>query len=164
MSLDFQQIMMRTLLIISILCLSKLSFAITSREVKLVTPRLLERARKEMKYSKPIDPPKIVIRTEKQLSKIYCPGHKCSVSGIYSNGVIYIDKRIDIKNEIDISILYHEFVHHVQAQMYGTTYDCKLWYKKEKQAYLLQRKYLKSRGFKTSSISKVIADLTCHDE
>ena len=164
MSLDFQQIMIRTFLIISILCFSQISFAITSKEVKLVTPRLLERARKEMKYSKPIDPPKIVIRTEKQLSKIYCPGHKCSVSGIYSNGVIYIDKRIDIKNEIDISIFYHEFVHHVQAQMYGTTYDCKLWYKKEKQAYLLQRKYLKSRGIETDFMSQIISELKCTDE
>ena len=156
--------MIKKFLIISLLCSSQISFAITNDELKLLTPKLLKLAQKEMKYSQHVEPPKIVIRTEKQLSKIYCPGHKCSVSGIYSKGVIYIDKRIDIKNEIDVSILYHEFVHHAQAQMYGTTYDCKLWHKKEKQAYLLQKKYLKSRGFKTSFISEVIADLTCPDE
>jgi hypothetical protein len=154
--------MRRLLFIITLIFFSQLSFAITDDELKLLTPKLLELARKELKYTKSIDPPKIVVRTEKQLMELFCPGKKCDVSGLYSNGVIYIDKRIDIKNEIDVSILYHEFVHHVQAQIHGPTNDCKLWHKKEKEAYLLQKKYLKSRGIRTDFLSKsFFAGLTC---
>ncbi len=156
--------MIKAITFISLLCFSKLSFAITNNELKLLTPKLLKLARKELKYSKPVDPPKIVIQTERQLTKRFCPEKKCTVSGIYSKGVIYIDKRIEITNEIDVSILYHEFVHHVQAQIYGPSYDCKLWYRKERQAYLLQKKYLKSLGIKTGFISEVIAELRCPDE
>jgi hypothetical protein len=155
--------MIKIFLIISLLCSSQISFAITNKEAKLLTPKLLKLARKDLKYAKHVDPPKIVIRTEKQLRGMFCPGKNCTVSGIYSNGVIYIDKRIKITNEIDVSILYHEFVHHVQARIHGPSYDCKLWFKKEKQAYFLQKKYLKSRGIKTNLISEVVSELKCPD-
>jgi hypothetical protein len=156
--------MIKIIPFISLLCSSQITFAITNNDLKELTPKLLKLARTELKYSKPVDPPQIIAQTEKQLTKRFRPRKKCTVSGIYSMGVIYIDKRIKITNEIDKSILCHEFVHHVQAQMYGTTYDCKLWRKKEKQAYPLQKKYFKSRGIKTDFISQIIAELRCPDE
>lgn len=148
--------------IVSLLCFSQLSFAHESNDIKGLTANLLKLVQTELEYSGHVDPPKIIPQTEEQLRDRFCPKQKCDVSGIYSSGVIYIDKRIDIKNVNDVSIIYHGLIHHVQQHIYGTTYDCDMWLEKEKQAYSLQKKYLKSRGFESNFISKpFLADLKC---
>lgn len=123
---------------------------------------MLQQAKKMMKYKGDIDLPIMIPKTEKQLKQIFCPGQDCSVSAIYSSGTIYYDKRIDYKNNvIDRSIIIHEFVHHIQARKYGITYNCDMWFRKERQAYKLQADYLRSRGINASFVNDVTASLKC---
>lgn len=147
---------------ITLISAINLSFAAENGELKLLTSKLLELACTELSYSHPIEPPEINFRTEDQLQALFCPNEKCSVSAIYFKGEIYLDKSIDIKNKINTSILYHELIHHVQKHQYGATYDCDLWWKKEKEAYALQKKYLKSLNVENDFISTAfLADLKC---
>jgi len=123
---------------------------------------MLEQAKLLMKYKKDIDLPIMIPKTEKQLKQIFCPGEDCSVSAIYSGGTVYYDKRIDYKNNvIDRSIIIHEMIHHIQAEKQGLTYECDMWYHKERQAYKLQADYLRSRGINTSFVNDVTASLKC---
>lgn len=123
---------------------------------------MLEQAKMLMKYKKDIDLPVMIPKTENQLKQIFCPGQDCSVSAIYSKGTVYYDKRIDYKNNvIDRSIIIHELIHHIQAKKYGLTYECDMWYHKERQAYKLQADYLRSRGINASFVNDVTASLKC---
>lgn len=123
---------------------------------------MLEQAKMLMKYKKDIDLPVMIPKTESQLKQIFCPGQDCSVSAIYSKGTVYYDKRIDYKNNvIDRSIIIHELIHHIQAKKYGLTYECDMWYHKERQAYKLQADYLRSRGINASFVNDVTASLKC---
>lgn len=123
---------------------------------------MLEQAKILMKYKKDIDLPVMIPKTESQLKQIFCPGQDCSVSAIYSKGTVYYDKRIDYKNNvIDRSIIIHELIHHIQAKKYGFTYECDMWYHKERQAYKLQADYLRSRGINASFVNDVTASLKC---
>lgn len=123
---------------------------------------MLEQAKMLMKYDKDIDLPVMIPKTEKQLRQIFCPGQECSVSAIYTGGTVYYDKRIDYKNNvIDRSIIIHELIHHIQAKKYGVTYECEMWYHKERQAYKLQADYIRSRGINASFVNDVTASLQC---
>jgi hypothetical protein len=123
---------------------------------------MLEQAKQLMKYNKEIKLPIMVPKTEKQLKQIFCPGQDCSVSAIYSDGTVYYDKRIDYKNNIiDRSIIIHEMIHHIQAKKHGLTYECDMWYHKERQAYRLQAQFLRANGINASFVNDVTASLKC---
>ena len=150
------------LFILAAICLSKLSLAGESNDLALLTEKLLDLARTEMKYAKYVEPPKIIFSTENQLRELYCPKEKCNVSAVYVGGLIYVNEKIDIKNDVDVSVIYHELIHHVQKHQFGATYDCDLWWKKEKQAYALQKKFLKSIKSELDFISEsFLASLKC---
>lgn len=148
-------------LLIIVLLLTSGSVSAARRDQPDLMPMLVD-AKKLMKYNQPIKLPIMIPKTEKELQHIFCPGEECSVSAIYSRGTVYYDKRIDYKNNIiDRSILIHEFIHHIQAAKYGYTYECDLWYFKERQAYKLQANYLRSHGVNASFVNDVTASLKC---
>lgn len=123
---------------------------------------MLDHAKRLMKYKEDIGLPVMIPKNNKQLQDIFCPGQQCSVSAIYSGGTVYYDKRIDYNNNIiDRSIIIHELIHHIQAKKYGFTFECDMWYHKERQAYKLQADYLKSHGINTSFVNDVTASLKC---
>ena len=123
---------------------------------------MLEQAKFLMKYKGDINLPSMIPKTERELKHIFCPGQECSVSAIYDKGVVFYDNRIDYKNNIiDRSIIIHELIHHIQAKKYGLTYECDMWYHKERQAYKLQADYLRSRGINPSFVNDVTASLQC---
>lgn len=123
---------------------------------------MLEQAKLLMNYKGHIELPVMIPQNNKELKQIFCPGQDCSVSAIYSGGTVYYDKRIDYKkNIIDRSIIIHELIHHIQAKKYGLTYECDMWYHKERQAYKLQADYLRSRGINASFVNDVTASLKC---
>jgi len=123
---------------------------------------MLDQAKLLMNYQGSISLPVVIPKTEKQLRQIFCPGEECSVSAIYSGGTVYYDDQINYKhNIVDRSIIIHELIHHIQASKYGVTRECDMWYFKERQAYTLQAKYLRSRGINASFVNDVTASLKC---
>jgi hypothetical protein len=125
------------------------------------TNPLLEEAKRLMNYHEHIAPPKTTPTTRKELQSMYCPGRGCSVSAVYVNDQIYYDKRIDLSDVYDRSIMIHEYIHHIQRETRGRTLDCKTWFEKERQAYDLQIKYLRDHQIKTDSIDEVVKKLKC---
>lgn len=147
-------------LVVVLLLTSNISLAAPGNRADL-NPLLVE-AKKLMKYDRSIALPKMIPKTDIQLQQIFCPGKECSVSAVYLRGTVYYDKTIDYKrNIVDRSIIIHEFIHHIQAAKYGYTYECEMWYFKERQAYSLQAKYLRSRGVNASFVNDVTASLKC---
>lgn len=123
---------------------------------------MLDEAKLLMKYDQDISIPNMIPKTEKELKEMFCPKQDCSVSAIYVDGIVYYDKRIDYnKNIIDRSIIIHEMIHHIQGKKYGLTFTCDMWYHKEREAYKLQARFLRSQRVNTSFVNDVTASLKC---
>lgn len=107
-----------------------------------------------------------VIRTlaADELQKRAC-GRKCNVLAWYApDGTIYFDDRMrpDV-NMVARGILLHELVHHVQMQTLGThSTNCQEWLRRERQAYLIQSRWMFSKGMDPASLTWQLQTLQCH--
>jgi len=122
---------------------------------------LLNDARVLMNYDGYLSTPTLVPRSRQELEEVFCHSSGCTVSAIYTKGVVYYDYTLDPNNIIDRSIMVHEMIHHIQRAQWGDTYTCSRWLKKERQAYRLQSLYLYRRGVKLPYIETVISNLKC---
>ena len=122
---------------------------------------LLSQAKRLMSYRGEVRLPAMVPSTKEQLKNLFCKNTDCVVSAVYTRGTVYYDKRLNMDNVIDRSIILHEMVHHVQRVQMGDTYTCDVWLKKEREAYRIQALYLQQRGIDTSFVNDVTLNLKC---
>lgn len=106
---------------------------------------LLYLAKLELAFQGPVAPLQFQPTTIAGLREILCPKKKCQVNAVYVSGKIYYIEDLDSEDFIDLSIMYHEIVHHVQSSKYGPTINCKIWRYKELEARKLQYKFLQSK-------------------
>ena len=104
----------------------------------------------------PLDPPKAVAIEPAQLQQRVC-GRACKVWAWYGpEGTIYIDNRLDVeRNVMARSILVHELSHHIQRLSTGKRADgCQEWVRREREAYLIQAKWLVSTGARARGVMR----------
>lgn len=110
-----------------------------------------------------VQPPPMVAVEPRVLQMRVC-GRPCQVLAWYSpHGTIYIDNRLDIETRMaDRSIVVHELVHHVQRTRLGSTAkDCDDWLMREREAYLAQARWLRSKGLGSGNIGLQVRMLRC---
>lgn len=123
---------------------------------------LLYQAKQFMKYEDTVKIPPMLPMTEKQLQKIYCSaGESCTVSALYYGGKVYYNQNLDLSDALSRSIILHEMVHHIQREKVGDTYDCNMWWKKEREAYSIQAAYLRKYGLDDSVVLDTVKILKC---
>jgi hypothetical protein len=86
-----------------------------------------------------------------------CAGRACRVLGWYSDGVVYLDRRLDVSDLYAASILVHELVHSLQGEA-GRYGGCQHAMALEREAYDVQTRYLLANG----SLAAVIAGASMH--
>lgn len=128
--------------------LSALHTSSEARPIKPIPDELLIRAKREMNYKGEIKRPPIIRVSSSTLNDDVPNSNGLITMGMYHKKKIYIDKKLKTRDLIHRSIIYHELVHHVQNERYGPTRDCRLWMRKEREAYRLQEKYLIEKGIK----------------
>ncbi len=102
--------------------------------------------------------PNVEIVPQEYLEEKYCKGEACGLNGIYGGGdTIYISDVLSPRdNQIHASIVLHEFVHFLQQDR--DKYDipklnCPKFMALEKEAYLVQFRYLNNLGIDTPGIN-----------
>jgi len=96
--------------------------------------------------------PKVVLKSSEEINREFCPDGGClNTVALYNNDTqtITVNKNLDPTKEYDLSVLLHEFVHHLQNINGERRSDCVG--EREGQAYTTQRAFLKSRGHKDTS-------------
>jgi hypothetical protein len=97
-------------------------------------------------YDLPAASPEIEFVSHQHLVDVLCGGTECSVVGMYLRGdTIYLDDRLDVVKDVHHrSILVHELVHYVQTQSGKFAgLDCDDWLAQEREAYIVQAKWLR---------------------
>jgi hypothetical protein len=99
--------------------------------------------------------PDIRLLSGDEINEIYCPSGGClNTVALYNRETqtITINETFDPADEYDLSVLLHEFIHHLQNingdKRTGCAGDM------EKQAYETQRRFLETRG--TADTSKLM--------
>ena len=93
--------------------------------------------------------PHVERKTPEEINAIFCPGGGCLETIALYNKVTYtitLADTFDPKNEFDLSTLLHEFTHHLQNINGEKRSRCRG--DRERQAYEVQRTFLKERGHK----------------
>jgi hypothetical protein len=93
--------------------------------------------------------PKIAYLSEEDMQEMLCPSGQClEIVAFYDNDskTIVLREGFDPTKEYDLSILLHEFVHHLQNINGMQPSRCRG--DRERQAYEVQRTFLKERGHK----------------
>lgn len=98
-------------------------------------------------YPADTEPPAVHFIPQAQLSEMVC-GQPCRVRAVYlRDSGIYLDETLDVQgDDLARSILLHELVHHAQAvsgHFDLLNDDCRRWTEGEREAYKLQRLYLR---------------------
>ncbi len=134
-------------------------------EAELV-PALVSALDQLSKYHRPVAVPEIIRVPHERIEAIVCNA-KCAALAAYRPGEgIYLDETL--KPETDLfarSILLHELVHYVQDMSgeHGDMRLCERWYRREQEAYAIQKVFL----FMTGSATRVgysAHKSTCDDE
>jgi hypothetical protein len=94
----------------------------------------------DMKYI-PEQAPTVRVTTKEVLHEVCKCGYP-NVKGAYLDGVVYVDGDLDFGEPLNVSILYHEFIHYVQAMRDGPTHGCDMSMAREREAYGLQSTFL----------------------
>ena len=96
--------------------------------------------------------PRVQLKSTEEINRIFCPDGGClNTVALYNNKTrtITVNENLDPTKEYDLSVLLHEFVHHLQNINGERRSDCVG--EREGQAYTTQRAFLKSRGDKNTS-------------
>ena len=122
-------------------------------ETHELLPVVFRTIQKLSRYTPPPEYPELIYLPTPELNELACKG-TCSVLGHYAGGrQIYLDDRLKpLKNLFDRSVLMHEVIHYLQG-LEGSHYvdpadtaddaqKCRLWYKREREAYAIQEAYL----------------------
>ena len=106
-------------------------------------------------YDKTALMPEVELLSGDEINEIYCPSGGClNTVALYNRETqtIIINETFDPSKEYDLSVLLHEFIHHLQNingdKRIGCAGDM------EKQAYETQRRFLETRG--TADTSKLM--------
>jgi hypothetical protein len=104
-------------------------------------------------YPAPATPPAVHIVSASQMP-CRCPGFFAYSKWIYGYGVAHeIPEELLLRDDVDLheaygrSILLHELVHALQAQEGPAEYGSPLWYRREREAYHVQFRFLRASGF-----------------
>lgn len=114
-------------------------------EMKYLLPELLRAVDQLSKYPYPLELPMVRRVPHERIEELAC-GKKCAALAAYRSGEgIYIDE--SLKPETDIfarSVLLHELVHYVQdvANELASARPCDRWYRREQEAYAIQKRFL----------------------
>lgn len=123
---------------------------------------LLSTAKKYTNYQGTLSLPHVSEVSQKKLEEMYCNNRpRCPVSALYFQGQIFYSDHLDMEDLLSRSILLHEFVHHVQNERHGDTYDCDMWKAKELEAYKIQAQYLRKHGYNDQIIRDTVKTLKC---
>lgn len=127
--------------------------ASTQLETHELLPVVFRTIHRLSRYAPPAEYPELIYLPTPELNRLACKG-TCSVLGHFAGGrQIYLDDRLQpLKNLFDRSVLLHEMVHYLQG-LEGSHYvdpadtgddaeKCRLWYKREREAYAIQEAYL----------------------
>ena len=122
-------------------------------EPRELLPVLFRTIHRLSRYAPPAEFPVVVRLSPQELNQLACKG-SCSVLGHYAGGKeVYLDSRLAPEtNLFDRSVLLHELVHYLQglqgehlekpAESAFDAEQCRLWYKREREAYTIQEAYL----------------------
>lgn len=123
---------------------------------------LLSAAKKYTNYEGTVSIPQVSEVPQKKLEEMYCNKRpRCPISALYFQGQVFYSDRLDMQDLLSRSILLHEFVHHVQNEKHGDTYDCDMWKAKEIEAYRIQAQFLRKHGYNDQIIRDVVKTLRC---
>lgn len=104
-------------------------------------------------YQRPAEPPTVVLTSHEALERAACTG-PCPVLGWFDNRhTIYLDDRLDPTGDLRAqSILLHELVHYLQreAGAFPDQPGCEAWASREREAYLVQARWLARQGVEGS--------------
>jgi hypothetical protein len=96
-------------------------------------------------YPVPADYPDVALIAHEELEQQAC-GQPCRVYGWAPPGsIIYLDNRLDLEGNLFAkSILVHELTHYLQQESgkYGQRVSCREWIEREREAYLVQFRWL----------------------
>jgi len=127
--------------------------ASTQLELHELLPVIFRTIQRLSRYAPPPEYPELVYLPTEDINRLACKG-SCSVLGHYAGGrEIYLDERLKpLTNLFDRSVLLHELVHYLQglegshhvdpADTADDAQKCRLWYKREREAYAIQEAYL----------------------
>lgn len=108
-------------------------------------PELLKAVDHLSKYSIPAELPTVHRVPHETIEALAC-GRECAALGAYRSGEgIYLDEALSPETNIFArSVLLHELVHYVQdvANELGGAGDCDRWYRREQEAYAIQKRFL----------------------
>ncbi len=109
-------------------------------------PALMKAIDRLSKYTIPDSLPRVQRVPHAKIEELACGGAKCAALAVYRSGEgVYIDKALNLETEVFArSVLLHELVHYVQdvAGERAEAEPCKRWYRRERQAYAIQMRFL----------------------
>ncbi len=127
--------------------------ASTHLEQHELMPVLFRTIHRLSRYAPPPEYPEVIFLPTVELNQLACKG-TCSVLGHFAGGrQIYLDDRLKpLTNLFDRSVLLHEMVHYLQnlegshhvdpSDTGNDAEQCRLWYKREREAYTIQEAFL----------------------
>lgn len=108
-------------------------------------PELLRAIDRLSKYPVPATVPAVHRVPHAIVEQLAC-GRKCAALAAYRSGEgIYLDESLSPETDIFArSVLLHELVHYVQdiANELGSVRLCERWYRREQEAYAIQKRFL----------------------
>jgi hypothetical protein len=108
-------------------------------------PELLKAIDHLSKYTVPDELPAVHRVPHTKIAELAC-GRECAALGAYRSGEgIYLDEALRPETNIFArSVLLHELVHYVQdvANELGSAAECERWYRREQEAYAIQKRFL----------------------
>lgn len=105
--------------------------------------------------------PEIRIASEAKIQELVCPGEKCRIVGVESNGVVYIRDDVDFSQPKSLLILAHELTHYMQHKARGRAKNCEEWMDRERQAFAVELRLAQRSNLETLSIMGAMNQLRC---
>lgn len=62
----------------------------------------------------------------------------CPYRGYYKDGAVYLRDDLNFGSAVDLAVLVHEYVHHLQVLKHGPFKDCLDWLEREYEAFRVQ--------------------------
>lgn len=127
--------------------------ASTRLEPYELVPVVFRAIQRLSQYTAPLEYPDLIYLPTVELNQLACKS-TCTVLGHYAGGrEIYLSDRLKpMTNLFDRSVLLHELVHYLQnlqgshqtalSDISDEDEKCRLWYKREREAYTIQEAYL----------------------